>query len=120
MGSPAQRKVVVVGAGPVGCLAAISFAKKGWKVDLFEGRPDLRLPSSKAANQQRSINLAMSHRGIAALEAVDPALTHRFMQSVIPMRGRMIHSSKGDLDSQLYDRDGQASHCSMATGFYLF
>ncbi|KAF8078035.1 hypothetical protein FPV67DRAFT_1463893 [Lyophyllum atratum] len=49
----------------------------------------------------------MSHRGIAALEAVDPALTQRFMQTVIPMRGRMIHSLKGDLDSQLYDRDGQ-------------
>ncbi|KAG6818190.1 hypothetical protein H0H87_000095 [Tephrocybe sp. NHM501043] len=49
----------------------------------------------------------MSHRGIAALEAVDPALTQRFMETVIPMRGRMIHNSKGDLDSQLYDRDGQ-------------
>ncbi|KAG6911459.1 hypothetical protein DXG01_014533 [Tephrocybe rancida] len=85
---PTPRKVVVVGAGPVGCLAAIAFAKQGWKVDLYEGRPDLRLPSSKAANQQRSINLAMSHRGIAALEAVDPALTQRFLQTVIPMRGR--------------------------------
>ncbi|KAG6850582.1 hypothetical protein H0H93_011250 [Arthromyces matolae] len=102
-----QKKVVVVGAGPVGCLAAMAFAKQGWKVEVYEGRPDLRLSSSKAANQQRSINLAMSHRGIAALEAVDPELTKRFMNTVIPMRGRMIHSPKGDLDSQLYDKDGQ-------------
>ncbi|KAG6878696.1 hypothetical protein C0993_011511 [Termitomyces sp. T159_Od127] len=105
--SPLPRKVVVVGAGPVGCLAAMAFAKQGWKVEVFEGRTDIRLPSSKAANQQRSINLAMSHRGIAALEAVDPGLTQRFMDTVIPMRGRMIHSAKGGLDSQLYDKDGQ-------------
>ncbi|GLB35038.1 putative catalyzes the hydroxylation of L-kynurenine (L-Kyn) to form 3-hydroxy-L-kynurenine (L-3OHKyn) [Lyophyllum shimeji] len=105
--SSLPRKVVVVGAGPVGCLAAMAFAKQGWRVDVYEGRPDLRLPSSKAVSQHRSINLAMSHRGIAALEAVDSALTHRFMQAVIPMRGRMIHSLKGDLDSQLYDKNGQ-------------
>ncbi|KAG6903206.1 hypothetical protein C0995_002749 [Termitomyces sp. Mi166 len=109
------RKVVVVGAGPVGCLAAMAFAKQGWEVEVFEGRPDIRLPSSKAANQQRSINLAMSHRGIAALEAVDPGLTQRFMDTVIPMRGRMIHSPKGDLDSQLYDKDGQVDILSTVT-----
>ncbi|KAF8078036.1 hypothetical protein FPV67DRAFT_1662802 [Lyophyllum atratum] len=42
--SSLPRKVVVVGAGPVGCLAAMAFAKQGWKVDLYEGRPDMRLP----------------------------------------------------------------------------
>ncbi|KAF8636532.1 hypothetical protein AX17_003345 [Amanita inopinata Kibby_2008] len=68
---------------------------------------DLRLPSSKAAAQQRSINLAISHRGIAAIEAIDQGAAQRFLQNVIPMRGRMIHSSNGHLDSQLYDRDGQ-------------
>ncbi|KAG5646675.1 hypothetical protein DXG03_002665 [Asterophora parasitica] len=110
--SSSPRKVVVVGAGPVGCLAAMAFAKQGWSVELYEGRLDLRLPSSKAEAQQRSINLAISHRGIAAIESVDPAVTQRFMQTVIPMRGRMIHSLKGGLDSQLYDRDGQASSYS--------
>ncbi|CAA7271785.1 unnamed protein product [Cyclocybe aegerita] len=101
------RTVAVVGAGPVGCLAALAFAKRGWAVDLIEGRPDMRLPSSKAATEQRSINLAISHRGIAALEAVDPAAAKRFLQAAIPMRGRMIHKLSGELDSQLYDRDGQ-------------
>lgn len=33
------RYAVVVGAGPVGCLAALALAKRGWRVDLFEGRP---------------------------------------------------------------------------------
>jgi len=70
---------------------------------------DLRLPSSKAATQQRSINLAISHRGIAALEAIDAEVAHRFLEEAIPMRGRMIHTQSGELDSQLYDKDGQVS-----------
>ncbi|KIJ16812.1 kynurenine 3-monooxygenase [Paxillus involutus ATCC 200175] len=101
------RTVIVVGAGPVGCLAAISLAKMGWNVDIYEARPDLRLPSSKAAAQQRSINLAISSRGIAALQAVDAAATSRFLQTVIPMRGRMIHDILGNQHSQQYDKDGQ-------------
>jgi len=69
--------------------------------------PDLRLPSSKAAAQQRSINLAISSRGIAALRAVDPSAADRFLDTVIPMRGRMIHDVHGNLQSQPYDKDGQ-------------
>ncbi|KAE9399294.1 FAD/NAD-P-binding domain-containing protein [Gymnopus androsaceus JB14] len=105
--STTKRKAVVVGAGPVGCLAAIMLAKRGWQVSLYEGRPDPRLPSSKAAAKQRSINLAISHRGIAAIQAIDASIAQRFMQTVIPMRGRMIHHIDGKLNSQLYDRDGQ-------------
>lgn len=67
----------------------------------------MRLPSSTPSSQQRSINLAISHRGLAALQAINPAAMERFMQEAIPMRGRMIHRSNGELDSQLYDRDGQ-------------
>lgn len=33
------RKVVIVGAGPVGCLAAIAFAKMKWQVEVYEARP---------------------------------------------------------------------------------
>ncbi|KAF9227520.1 FAD/NAD(P)-binding domain-containing protein [Gyrodon lividus] len=79
----------------------------GWNVVIYEARPDLRLPSSKAAAQQRSINLAISSRGIAALQAIDPAATSRFLQTVIPMRGRMIHDRLGNQHSQQYDKDGQ-------------
>ncbi|KAF9532263.1 FAD/NAD-binding domain-containing protein [Crepidotus variabilis] len=102
-----SRKVVVVGAGPVGCLCALALARRGWSVEIFEGRADMRIPAVKAAVKQRSINLAISHRGIAALEAIDPAAAQRFLQDAIPMHGRMIHKLSGDLDSQLYDRDGQ-------------
>jgi ribulose 1,5-bisphosphate synthetase/thiazole synthase len=34
-----QKKAIVAGAGPVGCLTALSLAKKGWIVELWEGRP---------------------------------------------------------------------------------
>lgn len=34
-----SRKVIVVGAGPVGCLAAMAFSKRGWHVNIYEGRP---------------------------------------------------------------------------------
>ncbi|KAH9946013.1 FAD/NAD-P-binding domain-containing protein [Epithele typhae] len=101
------RKAVVVGAGPVGCLAAMSLARQGWSVDIYEGRPDMRLPSSKAAAQQRSINLAISARGIAAIRAIDPDAADRFLSTVIPMHGRMIHDPRGRQQSQPYDRDGQ-------------
>lgn len=67
----------------------------------------MRLPASREAAQQRSINLAISSRGIAAMQAIDPAAASRFLDSVIPMHGRMIHDSNGNLDSQPYDRDGQ-------------
>ena len=62
---------------------------------------------------QRSINLAMSHRGIAALESVEPATAQRFLRDAIPMRGRMIHKLSGELDSQPYDRDGQVCRISI-------
>jgi kynurenine 3-monooxygenase len=67
----------------------------------------MRSPSLKTAAQQRSINLAISSRGIAAIQAIDPAVAERFIQTFIPMRGRMIHDIHGNLDSQLYDPDGQ-------------
>ena len=69
----------------------------------------MRLPSSKAAAQQRSINLAISARGLAAIQAIDPAAADRFLSTVIPMRGRMIHYENGKLESQLYDPYGQVS-----------
>ena len=110
------RTAAVVGAGPVGCLAALALAKRGWHVDLYDARPDPRLPASKAAAQQRSINLAISHRGIAAIEAIDAGAAQRFLLNAIPMRGRMIHTLDGRLDSQTYDRHGQVSRLIATRG----
>ncbi|KAJ3735394.1 FAD/NAD-P-binding domain-containing protein [Lentinula guzmanii] len=104
-----KRRAAVIGAGPVGCLAALMLAKRGWEVSLYEGRSALDPRSSlfKSTAKQRSINLAISHRGIAAMHAIDGSMAQRFMQTAIPMKGRMIHHLDGKLYSQLYDRDGQ-------------
>jgi len=67
----------------------------------------MRLPSSKASLSQRSINLAVSSRGIAALHAVNPQMATTFLASAIPMKGRMLHHDNGRLESQLYDPHGQ-------------
>jgi hypothetical protein len=80
---------------------------------------DMRLPSSQAAAQQRSINLAVSSRGIAAIQAIDPVAASRFLDNVIPMRGRMIHDSSGSLDSQPYDRNGQVGRLYSHSSFVL-
>jgi len=68
----------------------------------------MRMPESRNQLVQRSINLAISSRGIAALHAIDPQLAERFLKTVIPMRGRMIHPTHGAAESQLYDLNGQA------------
>lgn len=84
----------------------------------------MRLPSSKAAAQQRSINLAISSRGIAAIEAIHPSAAERFLRAVIPMRGRMIHHVGDRQESQPYDKDGQvrialyARRCTQDQSFY--
>lgn len=69
----------------------------------------MRLPEAKAKLSQRSINLAISSRGIASIHAVDSEMLKRFMSRVIPMSGRMIHPPEGLPQSQQYDPNGQVS-----------
>jgi hypothetical protein len=68
----------------------------------------MRTPGARAASQQRSINLALSSRGITALQAVlGQTAAAEVLQDAIPMSGRMIHHTNGRLQSQAYDRHGQ-------------
>lgn len=102
-----QQGVGIVGAGLVGCLAALSFASKGYSVTLFELRPDPK-KNSKGKNL-RSINLAVSDRGIRALKYVDEEMADRILEHVIPMKGRMIHDVTGTKqESQLYGLYGES------------
>jgi kynurenine 3-monooxygenase len=103
-----KQKTIVVGAGPVGSLAALYAAQRGHDVELYELRDDLRDPSTTPLNFTKSINLALSERGINAMRhAGDPALLDHVMAATIPMRGRMIHGklSNGDLFEQPQDYD---------------
>ncbi|ONH65194.1 Kynurenine 3-monooxygenase [Cyberlindnera fabianii] len=99
-----MKTVAIVGAGLVGCLAALGLEKEGYDVTIFELRDDPRKSQNK---QLRSINLAVSNRGINALRYVDPKLCDKVLERVIPMTGRMIHHVDGKQESQQYDIDGQ-------------
>ncbi|GJJ12058.1 hypothetical protein Clacol_006299 [Clathrus columnatus] len=102
--------LVVVGAGPVGCTTALAFAKAGWEVSIYEGRADIRLSSSKKNLAQRSVNLAISSRGLAALYSIEPNLMDRILNKAIPMKGRLLHLASGKTESQLYDPSDQCIH----------
>ncbi|KAF5004566.1 hypothetical protein FDECE_8956 [Fusarium decemcellulare] len=109
------QKIVVVGAGPVGSLAALYAAQRGHEVEVYELRPDLRDPGTIPLNFTRSINLAISERGINAMREVGRSdLVQYVLESTIPMRGRMIHGRgpTGALfeQSQNYDVNGRAIH----------
>jgi len=67
---------------------------------------DKRLKSEEG---QRSINLVLSSRGLAALHAIDPLLEERLMEHTIPIHSRMIHMKDGRSSSLQYDRHNQAS-----------
>lgn len=86
-----QPKVMIIGAGLAGSLLAIYLAKRGIKVDVYEARGDMRRADTAAG---RSINLALSNRGIAALREV--GMDTYMLGEAVPMYGRLIHSVSGD------------------------
>jgi len=93
-------KFVLIGSGLAGGLLAAYLGRRGYHVDLYERRADPREGNIVGG---RSINLAISTRGIHALEQLgiaDEALRH-----AIPMRGRMIHDKSGALHFSPYDVD---------------
>ncbi|CAK7203754.1 kynurenine 3-monooxygenase, mitochondrial precursor [Sporothrix eucalyptigena] len=107
-----KQKIVVVGAGPVGSLAALYAAQRGHEVEVYELRNDLRDPSTTPLNFTKSINLALSTRGITALEnSGNSTLLEHVFDATIPMRGRMIHGKRpsGELyeEAQDYDAHGR-------------
>ncbi len=85
----ASVEVAIIGAGLVGALAAIFMARRGYAVSVYEGRPDWRAAEGRAAGQGRSINLALSLRGLTALAKV--GLDGAAIAGGMPMASRMIH-----------------------------
>src|SRR5215204_4579903 len=83
--------VIIIGAGLAGSLLAIYLAKRGLNVDVYEARGDMRLEEVAAG---RSINLALSDRGIAALREI--GMDEYMLAAAVPMYGRMIHSVAGE------------------------
>jgi kynurenine 3-monooxygenase len=79
-------KFVLIGSGLAGGLLAACLGRRGYDVDLYERRADPREGNIVGG---RSINLAISTRGIHALELL--GIADEALQHAIPMRGRMIH-----------------------------
>ncbi|KAJ4373954.1 kynurenine 3-monooxygenase, mitochondrial precursor [Neocucurbitaria cava] len=107
-----KQKVIVVGAGPVGSLAALYAAARGYNVEVYELRPDLRDPSTTPLNFSKSINLALSERGINSLRETGlPGLANAVLSETFPMHGRMIHIRKNGeyvRQPQIYDARGRS------------
>lgn len=97
-----QKNIVIVGAGLVGSLLAIYLAKRGYNVKIFERRPDI---GKAKINEERSINLALSDRGLLALKKV--RLGDEVKKIAIPMHGRYIHNLNGSTAFQPYGKEGQ-------------
>ena len=98
-----RKKVTIAGAGLVGSLEAIYLAKRGFQVEVYERRPDMRKVELSAG---RSINLALSARGWNALKAV--GVDHEVEKMAIPMYKRVMHAVDGSLTDQQYGQDGEA------------
>lgn len=81
-----KNKIIIVGAGLCGTLLGIRLAQRGYTVSLYEKRSDMRLEEVDAG---RSINLALSSRGLMALDRV--GLKEDILKVCIPMKGRMVH-----------------------------
>jgi len=97
-----NKHIGIVGAGLVGSLLSIYLTKRGYKVSVFERRLDIREHVIEAG---RSINMALSNRGIRALHHV--GLDELLRQNAIPMHGRMVHDLTGHQNLQPYGKQGQ-------------
>jgi len=97
-----QKNIMIIGAGLVGSLLGIYLVRRGHRVSIYERRPDMRKEKIVAG---RSINLALSDRGIKALREV--GIADDIAQIAIPMRGRLIHAD-GSTVLQPYGKEGQA------------
>ena len=92
----AENKIII-GSGLAGPLLAIYLSQHGHTIDLYEKRSDLRIENISVG---KSINLALSHRGIKALKSAD--VFDQIEPLLIPMKGRMIHLSHEEVEFQPY------------------
>ena len=99
--------VAIVGGGLVGCLLALFLAKRGYKVEVYERRKDMRNPEAKAELEAgKSMNLTLSQRGRNALAAI--GCEELVVSTAIPLYARRIHFLDGKIRTQAYSKNGEA------------
>lgn len=94
-----ENSIVVSGAGLAGSLLACHLSQKGLNVNVIERRPD---PRKEVLQAGRSINLALSERGINAMREV--GILEDVMKITIPMYCRAIHLPGMFWSSLLWNR----------------
>ena len=87
-----QQNILIIGAGLCGSLLALRLGQRGYKVTVYEMRPDLRKVEISAG---RSINLALSDRGFKAMKLA--GIEDKVRELCIPMNGRMLHDVEGNM-----------------------
>ena len=97
--------IVIAGGGLAGAFMAALLAKSGYECLVVEKRSD---PRKITQEGNRSINLAISVRGLTSLERV--ASLESWSPLLIPMYGRSLHQPDGNLTFQPYalTREGEA------------
>jgi len=95
-----NNPLIIIGAGPVGCLLALFLSRRGFDVEMYERRPDIRRIRLESG---RSINITLSTRGTHALHAA--GLAEQVDALAMPMYGRMIHPESGPPGFQPYGKD---------------
>lgn len=99
----APTKITIVGAGLGGSMLGIYLARRGYEVDLWERRGDLRREPVEVG---RSIKLTLAERGLAALREV--GLEEEVKSNIcVPLRGRAVHSGDGTVVYQPYGKNDQ-------------
>ena len=109
-----RETITLVGAGLAGSLLAVFLARRGFRVEVYEKRSDIRRVSTGAGKAGRSINLAMSARGLHALRQV--GLRDEVLGMAIPMAGRLIHPVKGERVLQPYGQRDEEVIYSVSRG----
>lgn len=110
-----KKEITIAGAGLVGSLLSVYLAKRGHSVSIYERRPDARV---NMLDGGRSINLALSDRGLKALAKV--GLEEKVLDEMaIPMYRRVMHDKEGNLTFQPYGQEGQAINSVSRAGLNM-
>lgn len=100
-----KGRVAVVGAGLVGTLLSIFLTRRGFRVDVYERRADLR---GRDLPPGRSINLTLCTRGLRALERA--GVRAEVEELAVPCYGRVMHDEAGATTFQPYGNRREAIH----------
>jgi kynurenine 3-monooxygenase len=95
------RKALVVGAGPVGCLAAVVLGRRGYTVEVYEKRPHFL--DKGIGEEGRTINLSISPRGLNALASY--GFDAEFVAAAVPVHSRALHLADGSVQTRRYGAD---------------